>query len=79
MPFKPMPLRVFQEYLKMVEWELEKGKIDWNLYDEKKSFVCSIKIAHGKNTKTNEIVAHSIKKIEREFKKRRLVWPPRKK
>lgn len=79
MPFKPMPLRVFQDYLRMVEWELKKGKIDWNLYDEKNMLVCSIKIAHGKNTKANEVVAHSIKKVEREFKKRRLTWPPRKK
>ena len=79
MPFKPMPLRVFQEYLRLVSWELKKGKIDWNLYDEENALVCSIKISHGKNAKANEVVAHSIKKVEREFKKRRLVWPPRKK
>lgn len=79
MPFKPLPLREFEVYLKRKNWKLEKGKIDWNLYDEKDALVCSIKISHGKNTKGNEVVAHSIKKVEKEFKKRNWEWPPRKK
>jgi hypothetical protein len=64
MPFKPMPLRIFEDYLRREDWVLKKGKIDWNLYDEKNALVCSIKISHGKNTKSNEVVAHSVKKVE---------------
>lgn len=79
MPFKPMPLRDFEEYLNRKDWKLKKGGIDWNLYDEKDTLVCSIKIAHGKNTKNNEVVAHSVKKVEKEFKKRDFQWPPKKK
>ncbi|MCE5317221.1 MAG: hypothetical protein LLG04_07650 [Parachlamydia sp.] len=79
MPFKPVPLRVFLDLVKLVDWDLKKGKIDWNLYDEENALVCSIKISHGKNSKANEVVAHSIKKVEREFKKRRLAWPPKRK
>ena len=79
MPFKPMPLKVFLSYISSAGWTLEKGSIDHNLYDDKKDFACSIKVAHGKKTKTNEIVAFSVKKAEREFKKRGLVWPPKKK
>jgi len=79
MPYKPMPSKTFYQYLKLVSWTLEKGSIDHNLYDEKGDFICSIKISHGKNTKANEIVAHSVRKVENEFKKRGLPWPPRKK
>jgi hypothetical protein len=79
MPFKPIPQRVFESYLKRQGWKLEKGKIDWNVYDEKDTLACSIKISHGKNTKSKEVIAHSIKKIEKEFIKRGLEWPPRKK
>jgi hypothetical protein len=79
MPFKPMPLRVFLKYIDVVDWKLERGSSDHNLYDDNNCFVCSIKVTHGKNTKANDIAAISIKKVEREFKKRGLVWPPRKK
>lgn len=79
MPFKPMPLKLFLSYINSAGWKLEKGSIDHNLCDDNNDFACSIKITHGKNTKSNEIPAISVKKAEREFKKRGLVWPPKKK
>ena len=79
MPFKPMPLKLFLSCINSAGWTLEKGSIDHNLYDDKNGFACSVKITHGKNTKANEIPALSVKKTENEFKKRGLVWPPKKK
>lgn len=79
MPFKPMPRKEFESYVKIAGWRLEKGKIDYNLYDDENDFTCSIKITHGKNTKSNEVPAISVKKTENEFKKRGLTWPPKKK
>lgn len=79
MPFKPMPRKEFESYVKIAGWRLEKGKIDYNLYDDENDFTCSIKITHGKNTKSNEVPAISVKKTENEFKKRGLIWPPKKK
>lgn len=79
MSFKPMPLKIFLSYINAAGWSLKKGSIDHNLYDGNSDFVCSIKITHGKNTKSNEIPAFSVKKTEKEFKKRGLVWPPKKK
>jgi len=79
MPFKPMPLKVFISYITSAGWTLEKGSIDYNLYDDKNHFCCSIKITHGKNTKSNEISALSVRKAEKEFNKRGLTWPPKKK
>ena len=52
--------------------KLEKGSIDHNLYDDQNNLACCIKISHGKRSKSNEVVAHSIKKTENEFKKRGL-------
>lgn len=78
MVFKPMSPQVFKGYLKIVGWRLEKGGIDWNLYDENGGFVCSIKISHGSRTNT-EVVAVSVRKVEKEFKERGWVWPPQKK
>lgn len=79
MPFKPIPRKDFEFYIRIAGWKLEKGKIDYNLYDNNNDFACSIKITHGKNTKSNEIPAISVKKTKSEFKKRGLVWPPKKK
>jgi len=73
-----MDEKTFSNYLRIVGWSLKKAKIDHKLYDEKETFVCTIKIAHGKNTKS-EIVAMSVQKTAREFKERGLVWPPKKK
>ena len=78
MAFKPMDEGVYLKYLKMVGWRLEKGSIDYKLFDEKDMFLCTIKIAHGKNTK-KEVVAFSVQKTEKEFKQRGWLWPPQKK
>lgn len=78
MAYKPMPLRMYLEYIKFANWSIVKGSIDWKLLNENGYFICSIKIAHSKNTK-NEVVASSVKKTENEFKKRGLKWPPKKK
>lgn len=78
MPYKPLEEKTYRQYIKIVGWSLIKGGFDYNLYDEKGDFVCSIKIAHGKNTK-QEVVAISVQKTEKAFKKRGLTWPPKKK
>ena len=78
MVYKPLDRKKFLQYIKSVGWTLEKGGIDWNLYDENSVFLCSIKIAHGKNTK-EEIVANSVDKVKKIFKEREWLWPPKKK
>jgi hypothetical protein len=78
MPYKPLPVKMYQQYIKLVGWKLEKGKIDWNLYDENEIFICSIKIAHGKYAK-EEVIADSVNKTKFAFKERGLIWPPSKK
>lgn len=78
MPFKPMDEKSYRQHLKMVGWKLVKGSIDYKLYDDNDTFLCAIKIAHGKKSK-QEVIAHSVLKTEREFKKRGLSWPPQKK
>ena len=79
MAYKPMEERDYRRFIKIVGWSLSKAGIDYNLLDDKGNYVCSIKITHGKNTKGGEIIAHCVKKTEKEFKLRRLTWPPRKK
>jgi hypothetical protein len=78
MVYKPMSVKMFKSYIKAVGWKLEKGSIDWNLYDGSEAFICSIKIAHGKYTK-EEIIADSVNKTKKAFKNRGLTWPPVKK
>ena len=78
MAFKPMDESVYLKYLRMVGWRIEKGSIDYKLFNEEDEFLCAIKIAHGKNSK-QEVVAFSVQKTEREFKKRSWQWPPQKK
>ena len=78
MVYKPLDKKTFLRYIKSVDWSLEKGGIDWNLYDENGIFLCSIKIAHGKNTK-EEVIAHSVNKIQKIFKEKGWLWPPKKK
>lgn len=75
---KPLDERKYLAYLKMVGWSLQKGGIDFNLYDENNQFLVSIKIEHGKGKK-REVSATSIRKTEKEFKERGWVWPPEKK
>lgn len=75
MPFKPLPIKQFEKYIKSVGWKLEKGSIDWNLYTENGDFACSVIIAHGKKTKS-EITAFSTHKTKKAFEERGLKWPP---
>ena len=75
MPFKPLSTKQFEKYIKAVKWKFEKGSIDWNLYNEKNDFVCSIIIAHGKKTKS-EVTAFSVHKTKKAFEERGLKWPP---
>jgi hypothetical protein len=79
MAYKPMEEREYRRLIKIVGWSLSKAGIDYNLLDERGNYVCSIKVTHGKNTKGGEVIAHCVKKTEKEFKERRLKWPPRKK
>lgn len=78
MVYKPLDLKNYLKYIKLIGWDLKKSSIDWNLVDEKGTFICSIKIAHGKRTK-EEVVARSVHRTEQEFKKRGWSWPPQKK
>ena len=78
MPYKPMPPKEFENHLGMVGWYIEKGSIDWNLYNENGQFVLTIQISHGSRSKS-EVTARSVKKVEQAFKERGWVWPPRKK
>ncbi len=78
MSYKPMDERTYRKYIKMVGWKLEKGSIDYRLEDENGTFLCTIQIGHSKRGK-REIVPHSVKKTEFEFKERGWSWPPKKK
>lgn len=78
MPYKPIPPKIFEKYIKSVGWKLEKGSIDWNLYNERGDFVCAIIIAHGKRTKS-EVTAFSVNKTKKAFEERGLKWPPSRK
>ena len=78
MTFKPIDEKTYRQYLKIVGWSLVKGSIDYKLLDENGSFLCTIKIAHGKKSK-QEVIAHSVHKTKIEFKKRDWSWPPQKK
>jgi len=75
---KPLEERKYIALLKLVGWSLEKGGVDYNLLDEKRHFLCAIKIEHAKGRK-REISAASIRKTEGEFKERGWTWPPKKK
>lgn len=75
---KPLDERTYLGFLKMVGWSLQKGGVDFNLYDENKKFLAAIKIIHGKGKK-HEVSATSIRKTEKEFKERGWKWPPTKK
>ena len=77
MPYKPMSPKDFKHYLKLAGWRLEKSSVDWSVFDENDEYVCTVIISHG-NTK-QEVVAHSVNKVEKIFKERGLKWPPQKK
>jgi hypothetical protein len=75
---KPMEEADFRKYIKQIGWCLEKGKIDYNLYNGEGKLLGSIKISHGKNKK-REICAGSVRKTQKLCEERGIVWPPRKK
>lgn len=79
MPYKPLPLRIYLQYIKIVGWTIKKGGVDYNLYNENGDFICAIKISHGRNSSTNEVVAICVQKTEKAFKIRGWKWPPVKK
>lgn len=78
MSYKPLSVKDYKSYIKSVGWFLDKASIDWNLYNEKSEFLCSIKITHGKGKK-QEIDVRSVKKTKIEFEERGWSWPPKKK
>lgn len=75
---KPLPEHLFKQYLRMIGWDLEKGSIDYNLYNQKGHFLCAIKINHGKGKK-REVSPRSVRKVQQLCDEREIVWPPRKK
>ncbi len=79
MVFKPMDEREFRRLLRIAGWSLKKSGFDYNLLNSRGKFMCTIKIAHGKRTKGNEIPAVYVKKAEKSFKEEGLQWPPKKK
>lgn len=78
MPFKPMPVKKYLEYIRIANWQLEKGSIDWKLFNEEGKLICAIMISHGKRT-NQEVTAYCVHKTENAFKKAGLLWPPIKK
>ncbi len=78
MTYKPLDEKTYRKFLKMVGWDLVKGKIDHKLLDENGIYVCTIQISHSKRGK-QEVPAYSVQKTEREFKFRGWSWPPKKK
>lgn len=78
MVFKPLDLKTYLRYIKLIGWSLKKGGIDWSLCDENGGYLCTIKIAHGKRTK-QEVVAYSVHKTEKLVKEKGLTWPPKRK
>lgn len=78
MPYKPLSVKLYQQYIKRVGWSLIKAGIDWKLLNSNGQMMCTIIICHGKNTK-EEVIAYSVKKTENLFKQRGMPWPPKKK
>lgn len=78
MVYKPLDEKTYRQFLKTVGWKIIKGGIDYKLMDETNTFICAVKISHGKKNK-QEVVSRSVHRTEQEFKKRGLIWPPKKK
>lgn len=74
MPYKPMTKREFEKCIHAVGWTLEKGSIDWKLYDEEHKFVCTIKITHP----GGEVIAMHVNRVKKEFDSRGLLWNQKK-
>ncbi len=75
---KPLEEALYRKYIRNLEWKLEKGGIDYNLYDHEDHFLCSIKIMHAKGKK-REVSPSSVRKTEKLCQERGLKWPPSKK
>ena len=65
-------------YLEPVGWRVQESSIGYEVLNEEDEFFFVIKTAQGKNSK-QEVVAFSVQKTEREFKKRSWQWPSQKK
>ena len=74
---KPIPEHLFNRYLRILGWRLEKGGIDYNLYNGD-HFLCSIKIIHSKGKK-REVSPSSVQKTKKLCEEKGLQWPPKKK
>ena len=77
MPFQPMPVKIYKQYIKTAGWSLVKAGIDWKLLNEKGQMLSTIIIAHGKNT-NEQVIAFSVQKTEKLFKSKGKQWPPKK-
>ncbi len=74
---KPIPEKLFLQYIKRLGWHLEKGSVDHNLYNTTNGFLCAIKIMHSKGKK-REVAPSSVRKVEKLCDERNLKWPPNK-
>jgi hypothetical protein len=70
MTYKPIKLRDYLRWIRRFGWSLHKGKIDWNLRDERNIYVCSIIVKHPG---AREVVTQSVQKTERELRARGLI------
>jgi hypothetical protein len=57
MPFKPMPVKKYKEYIRIANWKLEKGSIDWKLFNEEGNLVCAIMISVKTSIKRSQHIA----------------------
>lgn len=64
MVYKPLEEGTYRKYIRLVGWELIKGKIDYKLMDENDNFICVIKIAHGIPKWLQKLVLGNAKAVE---------------
>ncbi len=74
---KPIPEHLYLRYLRILGLRLEKGGIDYNLY-QADHLLCAIKIMHGKGKK-REVSPAGVRKTEKICEELGLEWPPKKK
>lgn len=69
MAFKPVPSKKFAKWVKSLGWSIEKGGIDWHVYDENGNYVCTVVLQHpGENV----VKATSVKNFQMHLKERDL-------
>lgn len=66
MPFKPMKLKAYLEWIHRYGWSLKKGGIDHKLYDQEGLYITQIKILHPGN---DGVHPHSVRKTQRELQR----------